>query len=71
MQAKTSQQTIQESLQDKLGAAGSLISAVSVGTGVTKWKIREQLDVPKKLDVKADQDIQLYPAQSNQPQGEI
>ncbi len=60
LQAKTSQQAIQEGLQDKLGAAGSLISAVSVGTGVTKWKIRAQLDIPKKLDVKADQDIQLY-----------
>jgi hypothetical protein len=67
LQAKTSQQAIQEGLQDKLGAAGSLISAVSVGTGVTKWKIRAQLDIPKKLDVKADQDIQLYPAQDNQP----
>lgn len=67
LQAKTSQQAIQEGLQDKLGAAGSLISAVSVGTGVTKWKIRVQLDIPKKLDVKADQDIQLYAAQNNQP----
>lgn len=60
LQAKTSQQAIQEGLQDKLGATGSLISAISVGTGVTKWKIRAQLDIPKKLDVKADQDIQLY-----------
>jgi len=60
LQAKTSQQAVQEGLQDKLGAAGSLISAISVGTGVTKWKIRAQLDIPKKLDVKADQDIQLY-----------
>jgi len=60
LQAKTSQQAVQEGLQDKLGAAGSLISAVSVGTGVTKWKIRAQLDIPKKLDVKTDQDIQLY-----------
>jgi len=59
LQAKTSQQAIQEGLQDKLGAAGSLISAISVGTGVTKWKIRARLDIPKKLDVKADQDIQL------------
>lgn len=63
LQAKTSQQAIQDGLEDKLGAAGSLISAISVGTGVTKWKIRAQLDIPKKLDVKADQDIQLYAAQ--------
>ncbi len=71
LQAKTSQQAIQEGLQDKLGAAGSLISAVSVGTGVTKWKIRAQLDIPKKLDVKADQDIQLYESQDNQSGGVV
>jgi len=67
LKPQTSQQAIQEGLQDKLGAAGGLISAVSVGTGVTKWKIRAQLDIPKKLDVKADQDIQLYAAEANQP----
>jgi len=70
LSARSSQQAIQEGLQDKLGAAGSLISAVAVGTGQTKWKIRAQLDVPKALDVKADQDIQLYPAQ-NQSAGNI
>ena len=63
LKAKTSQQAIHDGLESKLGAAGSLISAVAVGTGQTKWKIRAQLDVPKALDVKADQDIQLYPAQ--------
>jgi hypothetical protein len=57
---KTNQQAIQEGLQDKSGAAGLVMSAISVGTGVTKWKIRAQLDIPKKLDVKADQDIQFY-----------
>jgi len=57
---RTSQQAIQESLEDKLGAAGKFISAVSVGTGKTEWKIQTQLDIPKKLDVKATQDIQLY-----------
>lgn len=60
---QTSQQAIQEGLQDKLGAAGSVISAVAVGTGTTKWKIRAQLDIPKKLDVKVDQDIQIFKAQ--------
>jgi len=57
---KTSQQAIKDSLEDKLGSAGKLLSAVSVGTGTTNWKIRAQLDIPKKLDVKIDQDIQLY-----------
>jgi hypothetical protein len=57
---RTSQQAIQDSLEDKLGAAGSLISSVAVGTGKTEWKIKAQLDIPKKLDVKASQDIQLY-----------
>ena len=68
---QTSQQAIQEGLQNKLGAAGGLISAISVGTGVTKWKIRAQLDIPKKLDVKVDQDIQLYAAEGNQPAGVV
>jgi len=67
LQARTSQQAIQEGLQDKLGAAGGLISAISVGTGVTKWKIRAQLDIPKAFDVKSDQDVQIFPAQDNQP----
>ena len=71
LQAKTSQQAIQEGLQDKLGAAGSIISAVSVGTGVTKWKIRAQLDIPKAFDVKSDQDIQLYASSGNQSGGNI
>lgn len=69
--AKTQQQAVQESMQDKLGGVGSLISAVTVGTGTTKWKIRAQLDVPKALDVKVDQDIQLYPAENNQQGGVI
>ena len=68
---RTQQQAIQEGLENKLGAAGSFISAVSVGTGKTNWKIRAQLDIPKKLDVKIDQDIQLYPGQGNQPGGNI
>ena len=57
---RTSQQAIQNSLEEKLGTAGKFISAVSVGTGKTEWKIRAQLDIPKKLDVKTTQDIQLY-----------
>lgn len=56
----TSQQAIQDTLEDKLGKAGSLISAMSIGRGTTKWKIRAQLDIPQKLDVKTDQDIQIY-----------
>ena len=71
LQPKTSQQAIQEGLQNKLGATGSFISALSVGTGITKWKIRAQLDVPKALDVKVDQDIQLYKSQSSQQSGNI
>ena len=57
---RTSQQAIQDSLEDKLGTAGTFISSVAVGTGKTEWKIKAQLDIPKKLDVKASQDIQLY-----------
>ena len=57
---RTSQQAIQQSLEEKLGSAGKFISAVSVGTGKTEWKIKVQLDIPKKLDVKASQDIQIY-----------
>jgi len=57
---RTTQQAIQDSIEDKLGSAGKFISAISVGTGKTEWKIRAQLDIPKKLDVKATQDIQLY-----------
>jgi len=68
---QTNQQAIQDGLQNKLGAAGGLISAVTVGTGSTKWKIRAQLDVPKKLDVKVDQDIQIFAAQGNQTPGTI
>jgi hypothetical protein len=60
---KTGQQAVQEGLEDKLGKAGSLISAVAVGAGHTKWKIIAQLDIPKAFDVKADQDIQLYATQ--------
>jgi len=71
LSARTQQQAMQEGLQGKLGGAGSLISAVTVGTGTTKWKIRAQLDIPKSLDVKADQDIQLYAAQGNQPGGVV
>ncbi|KYK30005.1 hypothetical protein AYK20_04735 [Thermoplasmatales archaeon SG8-52-1] len=57
---RTSQQVIQDSLEDKLGVAGTLLSSVAVGTRKTEWKIKAQLDIPKKLDVKASQDIQLY-----------
>jgi len=64
LDARNQQQAMQESFEDKLGSAGKFISALSVGTGVTSWKIRAQLDVPKAFDVKADQDIQIY-----QPQG--
>jgi hypothetical protein len=60
LNARTSQQAIQDSLEDKLGAAGTFISSVAVGTGKTEWKIKAQLDIPKKLDVKTSQDIQLY-----------
>ena len=63
---RTSQQAIQDSLEDKLGAAGKFISAVSVGTGKTEWKIKAQLDIPKKFDVKVTQDIQLYAKENYQ-----
>ena len=54
---KNAQQAMQDSLEDKLGSAGTFISAVTVGTSQVKWKLVAQLDVPKKLDVKAKQDI--------------
>jgi hypothetical protein len=66
LSAKSGQQAVQEGLENKLGAAGSLISAVAVGAGQTKWKIRAQLDIPKAFDVKIDQDIQLFAAQNQQ-----
>jgi len=69
--ARSQQQAVQDSLEDKLGSAGKFISAISVGAGVTSWKIRAQLDVPKKLDIKYTQDIQIYPAQTNQQGGVI
>lgn len=71
LNARTSQQAIQDSLEEKLGSAGKFISAVSVGTGITNWKIRAHLDVPKKLDVKIDQDIQLYEKEGNQSGGVV
>ena len=60
LDSRTGQQAIQDSLEDKLGAAGTLLSSVAVGTGKTEWKIKAQLDIPKKFDIKASQDIQLY-----------
>ncbi len=60
---KTQQEAMQNALEDKLGSAGSLIGAMTVGRGHTKWKIQAQLDVPKAFDVKTHQDIQLYPKQ--------
>ncbi len=71
LMARSQQQAVQDSLEDKLGSAGKFISAISVGAGVTNWKIRAQLDVPKKLDIKYTQDIQIYPAQTNQQGGVI
>ncbi len=54
---KTYRDSATEKLEDKLGAAGSLISAVTMGKSRIEWKIRAQLDIPKKLDVKKSQDI--------------
>jgi hypothetical protein len=71
LNARTSQQAIQDSLEDKMGSAGKFISAVTVGTGVTNWKIRAQLDVPKKLDVKYTQDIQIYESQNTRQEAAI
>lgn len=68
---RTKQQAIQEGLESKLGGAESLISAVAVRLGNTKWKIRAQSDVSKALDVIADQDIQLYSKKGNQPGGVV
>lgn len=67
---RSAQKAIQNALEDKLGGAGSVLSALTVGTSNIKWKIIAQLDVPKALDVKAKQDIQLYPAE-NQSGGNI
>jgi hypothetical protein len=54
---KTAQRAAQDALEDKLGSAGTFISAVTVGTSQIKWKLVAQLDVPKKFDIKAKQDI--------------
>lgn len=68
---RNSQQAMQDAMQDKLGGAGQLISAITVGSGITTWKIKAQLDVPKKLDVKYSQDIQIYESKNTQANGAI
>ena len=60
---RSAQKAMQNTLEDKLGGAGTVISALTVGTSNIKWKVIAQLDVPKSLDVKAKQEIQLYLAQ--------
>jgi len=55
---KSQRQKAQENLEDKLGAAGSIIGAVAMGgTSRINWVVKAQLDVPKKLDIKKAQDI--------------
>ena len=55
---KSAQQRAQEKLEDKLGAAGSIIGAVAMGgRSRINWSVRAQLDVPMKLDIKKSQDI--------------
>ena len=55
---KTSRQRVQDNLEEKLGAAGSVIGAVAMGgRTIISWSVKAQLDVPKKLDIKKSQDI--------------
>ena len=55
---KSQRHRAQEQLEEKMGAAGTLISAVAMGgTSRIDWKVKAQLDVPKKLDIKKSQDI--------------
>ena len=55
---KNLQQKAQEQLEEKMGAAGTFISAVAMGgrSRIT-WSVKAQLDVPMKLDIKKSQDI--------------
>lgn len=51
-------QKSQEQLEEKLGAAGTFISAVAMGgRSRISWSVKAQLDVPMKFDVKKSQDI--------------
>ena len=54
---KTARDTMQDSLEDKIGTAGTFISAMTMGTYRIYWEVRAQLDVPKMFDVKKSQDI--------------
>ena len=54
---KTQREAVTDKLEDKLGAVGSLIGTVTMGQTQTYWNLRVQLDVPRGIDVKRDQDI--------------
>lgn len=55
---KSQRQRAQEQLEDKLGAAGSVIGAVAMGgRSRINWMVKAHLDIPKKLDIKKSQDI--------------
>ena len=55
---KNLQQKSQEKLEEKLGAAGTFISAVAMGgRSLITWSVKAELDVPLKLDVRKSQDI--------------
>jgi len=55
---KSQRQRAQEQLEEKLGAAGTFISAVAMGgRSRINWSVKAQLDVPMKLDIKKSQDI--------------
>jgi len=46
-----------DALEDKLGAVGSVLGAMAAGASHIEWKVKAQLDVPKKLDIKKSQDV--------------
>ena len=54
---KTARDQIQDTLEEKIGTAGTFVSAMTMGTYRINWEVRAQLDVPMKLDVKNSQDI--------------
>jgi len=58
LQMHSSGQQIQQLLQAKLGAIGSILGQMTMGgQGPVRWMVHAQLDIPMKLDVHKTQDI--------------
>ncbi len=54
---KSAQHNAQDKLEEKLGALGSVVGAMTMGQSTLSWYVCSQLDVPKKLDIKDKRDI--------------